>query len=78
MEKAKAKKKQDIENELIKHSDLISDPKVKAYIQAKKETKRLADLAKYQKNKGHGAMGKDVDMLIEESSEEEEEPQKVV
>ena len=78
MEKAKSKKRQDIENELVKHSDLITDPKVKQYIKAKKELKRVADLAKYHKNKGHGAMGKDVDMLVEEESSEEEEQAKVV
>ena len=38
----------------------------------------MADLAKYHKNKGHGAMGKDVDMLVEEESSEEEEQAKVV
>ena len=79
MEKAKAKKRQDIENELIKHSDLITDPKVKQFIQAKKEVKRAADLAKYLKNKGHGAMSKDVEMLVdEEDSDEEVQKQKVV
>lgn len=40
MAKAKAKKELDIENELVKHSDLISDAKVKSYIQKKKEEKR--------------------------------------
>lgn len=40
MAKAKAKKKQDVENELAKHSDLISDEKVKSYIEKKKEEKR--------------------------------------
>ena len=37
MAKAKAKKKFDMESELMKHSDLISDAKVKQYIQKKKE-----------------------------------------
>ena len=36
MAKAKAKKKLDVENELMKHSDLISDSKVKSYITKKK------------------------------------------
>ena len=40
MAKAAAKKRQDIENELVKHSDLISDKKVKAFIEKKKEEKR--------------------------------------
>jgi hypothetical protein len=36
MAKAAAKKKQDIENELMNHSGLISDEKVKAFIEKKK------------------------------------------
>ena len=36
MAKAKAKKKLDLENELMKHSDLISDSQVKHYIEKKK------------------------------------------
>lgn len=67
MAKAAAKKKQDIENELLKHSDLISDTKVKSYIQKKKEEKRQKDLAKWQ------SMGKDVEMIEEESEESVEE-----
>ena len=39
MAKAKAKKREDIENELVKHTDLISDAKVKAFILKKKEAK---------------------------------------
>lgn len=68
MAKAEAKKKKDVENELLKHSDLISDKKVKAYIEKKKEEKRQKELAKYSKQ---GAMGKDIDMLESESEEEE-------
>lgn len=40
MAKSKAKKKQDVEIELMKHSGLISDEKVKAFIEKKKEEKR--------------------------------------
>lgn len=40
MAKAATKKRADIENELVKHADLISDPKVKQYILKKKEVKR--------------------------------------
>ena len=47
MAKAKAKKKQDIENELMKHSGLISDDKVKSFIEKKKEEKRQKDLQKH-------------------------------
>lgn len=49
MAKAAAKKRQDIENELVSHSDLISDVKVKAYIQKKKEEKHQKNLAKWAK-----------------------------
>ena len=37
MNAAKHQQRRSAENELIKHIDLISDPKVKAYIQKKKE-----------------------------------------
>lgn len=49
MAKAAAKKRQDIENELVSHSDLISDVKVKAYIQKKKDEKHQKNLAKWAK-----------------------------
>jgi len=74
MAKAEAKKKQDVENELLRHSDLISDAKVKSYIEKKKEQKRQKDLAKWQRN---SAMGKDVDMIEEEESSMEEIVEKV-
>jgi hypothetical protein len=76
MAKAKAKKRTDVENELMKHSDLINDPKVKAYIQRKKEAKRQKDLETFQKSRG-GAMGKDVEMLESESEVESIEEVKV-
>ena len=69
MAKAKAKKRQDIENELVKHSDLISDPKVKQYIEKKKQEKRKKTMASYN------TMRKDVEMI--ESSEEESEVEEV-
>lgn len=71
MAKAEAKKKQDIETELLKHSDLISDQKVKSYIEKKKEEKRKRDLEKFQKQ--GSKMGKDVDMLEEIEEEEKME-----
>ena len=40
MDAHKGKKKLDLENELIKHVDLIEDEGVKAYIREKKEAKR--------------------------------------
>ena len=39
MDAHKTKKRQDIENELMKHINLIEDPKVKAYIIKKKTLK---------------------------------------
>ena len=69
MAKAKAKKRTDIENELVKHADLISDAKVKAYIQKKKEAKREREMQKYAKS---GAMRKDVEMLESDSESVEE------
>ena len=72
MAKAEAKKKQSLMSELITHSDLIGDNKVKKYIEKKKEEKRQKQLAKYQEaNKGK-SMGKDMEML--EDSDMEEEP----
>lgn len=47
MAKAEAKKKSDVENELVTHSTLISDSKVKIYIERKKEEKRVTDLHKW-------------------------------
>lgn len=76
MAKAKAKKRTDVENELMKHADLINDPKVKAYITRKKDAKRQKDLEKFQKSRG-GAMGKDVEMLESESEVESVEEVKV-
>ena len=39
MDAHKDKKRKDIENELMKHIDLIEDPMVKAYIKGKKVVK---------------------------------------
>ena len=78
MAKAKAKKRLDVENELLKHADLISDGKVKAFIMKKKEQKLKERQEKYAKEAKHGAMGKDVDMLMEDSEEESVEEVKVV
>ena len=46
MAKAEAKKKQDVENELINHSDLITDKKVKSYIEKKKVIKQQKEIEK--------------------------------
>lgn len=76
MAKAKAKKRTDIENELVKHVDLISDAKVKQFIMKKKEEKRQREMAKWAKQ-GTGAMGKDIDMEIESEESEVEEIKEV-
>ncbi|CDW73289.1 60s ribosomal protein l24 [Stylonychia lemnae] len=72
MAKAEAKKKQDVENELLTHSGLISDSKIKSYIERKKEEKRLKDLAKFQQQ-NKKSMSKDMDMLEDNESDEEME-----
>ena len=42
MAKAAAKKRSDIENELMTHVDIISDPKVREFIKEKKAEKLAA------------------------------------
>lgn len=76
MAKAKAKKRSDIENELVKHADLITDVKVKAFILKKKDAKREKDLAKWARNSG--GMSKDVDMEIESEVDSDEDLKKPV
>mmetsp|Transcript_28427 Transcript_28427/g.21234 ORF Transcript_28427/g.21234 Transcript_28427/m.21234 type:complete len:201 (+) Transcript_28427:27-629(+) len=74
MAKAKAKKKADMERELMTHSDLITDPKVKDYIQAKKaqlEEEKQANVGQPEQRE----MNVDVDMM--EESSEEEQPVKI-
>ena len=71
MAMAKAKKRQDIENELVKHADLITDSKVKAFISIKREEKRVKLQAKWDKQ--GPSMRKDVKMVESESEEESEE-----
>lgn len=69
MAKAQAKKKEATINELMTHSDLISDPRVKSYIEKRKQQKLEA---KQAKEKRSGIWKKQVDM--EEESSEEEKP----
>ena len=85
MDAHKTKKKQDLENELMKHVDLIEDPNVKQYILKKKELKQKAKEEKEIRSgirKGiHAKMSKmevdsDEDMLQADSSEEEEVQEK--
>ena len=73
MAKAKAKKRTDIENELLRHADLISDTKVKAFIMKKKEKQLEVRQERYAKEAKYSAMRKDVEMLVEENSEEDED-----
>ena len=70
--KAKAKKRTDIENELLRHADLISDTKVKAFIMKKREKQLELRQEKYAKEAKYSAMRKDVEMLVEESEEDED------
>ena len=77
MDAHKQKKKQDAENELMKHVDLISDPAIKDYIRKKKEQKLKS---KAERQSGGIAKKKamaldssdDEDMDVESESEEEE------
>ena len=72
MAKAKAKKRTDIENELLRHADLISDTKVKAFIMKKREKQLELRQEKYAKEAKYSAMRKDMEMLVEESEEDED------
>ena len=72
MAKAKAKKRTDIENELLRHADLISDTKVKAFIMKKREKQLEVRQEKYAKEARYSAMRKDVEMLVEESETDED------
>ena len=72
MAKAAAKKRMDIENELMTHVDSITDPKIKEYIREKK-TEKLAAKRERQERSGPrktGIWAKDAKM--QDSSEEEE------
>ena len=71
MAKAAAKKRADIENELMTHVDIISDPKVREFIKEKKAAK-LAEKRERQERSGPkkvGVWAKDAKM----DSESEEE-----
>ena len=73
MAKAAAKKRMDVENELMTHVDNISDPKVREFIREKKAAK-LAALRERQARSGpkkEGIWKKDVVMESEESEEVE-------
>ena len=74
MEAHKGKKRKDLENELMKHIDLIEDPAMKEYI-AKKQTQK-AEIRKARSEKRSGvhnkmAMAMESDLEMEDESEEE-------
>ena len=74
MAKVAASQRQNIENELMIHSDSISDPKVKEYIQQKKQAKFEAKRAAQERSgpRKTGVWQKDVAMSSSEESEEED------
>ena len=80
MDAHKVKKRADIENELMKHLELIEDPKVKAYIIKKKTQKITAKEERYARHNKPGIRGKMAVVKddVEMESEEEAEPVKVV
>ena len=82
MDLHKTKKRQDIENELMKHIGLIEDPTIKAYIEKKKEAKRAAKEERITRNNKPGIRGKMAivqdDIEMESESEEEEKPVKAL
>lgn len=72
MAKVAAKKRTDVENELMTHVDIISDPKIKEYIQEKKTLKLAEKRARQERSgpKKTGVWAKDE--VMESSSEEEQ------
>ena len=80
MEAHKGKKRKDLENELMKHLDLIEDPAIKEYIIKKKTEKAEIRKARTEKRSGvHNKMAMAMDSDLEmESDSEEEEPVKQV
>ncbi len=72
MAKAEAKKKQSIEKELMAHSDLISDERVKSVIERKKQEAKKKDLQKFLAN--NKSMTVDQEMI---ESEEEQVVEKI-
>ena len=79
MELHKDKKRKDIENELMKHVDLIEDPQIKEYILKKKTQKVQAKeerIARHNKPGIRGKMAVVQDDISMEESEEEEKPVK--
>ena len=71
MDAHKDKKRLDLENELMKHSDLIEDPKTKEYIVAKKEAKFAKKMAYNDKERARGIHAKMAKMEVEDESMED-------
>ena len=80
MDAHKGKKRKDLENELMKHVDLIEDPAIKEYITQKKTKRTKEREERANKRSGiHNKMAKALESDIEmESDSEEEEPVKEV
>lgn len=72
MARASEKKKKDIEIELIKHVDLISDTKVKGFIMKKKAEKTEREMKKW------ASMSKSNPDMVMESGSEEDEASKIM
>ena len=75
MAKVAVSQRQNIENELMIHSDSISDPKVKEYIQQKKQAKFEAKRAAQERSgpRKTGVWQKDVAMSSSEEDSQEED-----
>ena len=73
MAKAAAKKRADVENELMTHVDIISDPKVREFIKEKKDAKLAAKRERQERSgpKKVGVWAKDAKMDSALESEEE-------
>ena len=72
MAKAAAKKRIDVENELMTHADSISDPKVREFIKTKKAEKLAAKRERQERSgpRKTGVWAKDAKMSESESEEE--------
>ena len=70
MAKAKAKKRSDMENELMNHVDIIEDDKVKSYIREAKTAKEAAKRLRQQNTPKLNALA---GMISDEDQEESED-----
>ena len=72
MDDHKVKKRNDLQNELMKHVDLISDPKMKEYILKKKSQKMAAKESRQSKRKADIIMDSDGSEIQEEELEKKQ------